>query len=848
MTTDQTHAAAKPTAPRPEGRGRRWLRAAHWAVRRLRHSPVTLVYAAALWIIGLVTGSLLHGPSAALLNKIGGGLPALADGRWWTVLTSGLWASSLGSYLGKTVLILLLVAPAERRIGAARTALILVVSQVGGSLLGAGIIKLGDLVGEPWLTSIADELDVGPATGAVGVGLALTCTMTTLWRRRIRLFLLVGIFITMLYIGHVQEVVRMAGGLVGLGAGLLMFGRAAGAPRWRASHHETRILVALAVAASALGAIVAAFSENPNGPLEPLSFLVAATGPDPETVREACTKAGSAGDCRAVHAEQLYDGLATFLALAPALLLLVIADGLRRGRRFAWRLGLVVHVILLALAVWLFVEAVNDPSFDWSDTESNVWYFINVAEALLPWAGIVVLLLFTRRHFDQRADRTSWLRLTELVGGALVLVSYIYVHLGYLIQEDFRPEPTLPDLIADLPTRFLAPAYLDLLPTRFLPHAQVARFIYVYLFMVFWVVALAGLLAFFWRGRTVAQTGAAERARRILTSGSGSTLSYMTTWPGNRYWFNDTGDVAVAYREIGGVAVTVGDPYGEETARAGAVRGFADFCSRRGVTPCFYSVTPKVTEEVEALGWSAVQVAEDTVVPLPELAFKGKKWQDVRTALNKAGKAGITAQWWTYENAPVGVVQQINAISEEWVADKGLPEMGFTLGGLDELKDRNVRCLVAVDADGEVHGVTSWMPVYRGGATVGWTLDFMRRRTDDAFRGVMEFLIASAALTLKDEGAEFLSLSGAPLARLDRGDQPGALQRLLDLTGRLLEPVYGFRSLFAFKAKFQPVYQPLYMAYPDPAALPAIANAIGRAYVPNMTAGQAIRLLAKLRD
>ena len=37
-------------------------------------------------------------------------------------------------------------------------------------------------------------------------------------------------------------------------------------------------------------------------------------------------------------------------------------------------------------------------------------------------------------------------------------------------------------------------------------------------------------------------------------------------------------------------------------------------------------------------------------------------------------------------------------LSEEWLAAKGLPEMGFTLGGLDELDDDAVRCLVAVDA------------------------------------------------------------------------------------------------------------------------------------------------------
>jgi phosphatidylglycerol lysyltransferase len=114
-------------------------------------------------------------------------------------------------------------------------------------------------------------------------------------------------------------------------------------------------------------------------------------------------------------------------------------------------------------------------------------------------------------------------------------------------------------------------------------------------------------------------------------------------------------------------------------------------------------------------------------------------------------------------------------MSGEWVAGKGLPEMGFMLGGIDELADENVRCLIAIDADGTVHGLTSFLPVYEDGTVVGWTLDFMRRR-EDALRGVTEFLI-----------------SGAPLARLDRGGRPDAVDRLVDLSSRALEPVYGFR-------------------------------------------------------
>ncbi|MDQ1658606.1 MAG: phosphatidylglycerol lysyltransferase, partial [Cryptosporangiaceae bacterium] len=131
------------------------------------------------------------------------------------------------------------------------------------------------------------------------------------------------------------------------------------------------------------------------------------------------------------------------------------------------------------------------------------------------------------------------------------------------------------------------------------------------------------------------------------------------------------------------------------------------------------------------------------------------------------------------------------------------------------------------------------------GHITGWTLDFMRRRTD-GFRGSMEFLIASAALNCQAEGAQFLSLSGAPLARLDRGQPAAGLQRTLDLAGKLLEPVYGFRSLFAFKEKFQPRHQPLYLAYPDPAALPAIGKAIGRAYLPHLTPRELTRLARKL--
>ena len=196
------------------------------------------------------------------------------------------------------------------------------------------------------------------------------------------------------------------------------------------------------------------------------------------------------------------------------------------------------------------------------------------------------------------------------------------------------------------------------------------------------------------------------------------------------------------------------------------------------------------------------------------------------------------------DEEPRPVVAQGRAISEEWVGDKGLPEMGFTLGGVEEALDPAVRVGLAVDATGSVHGVTSWLPVYApGGRVRGWTLDVMRRRPD-GFRPVIEFMIASACLALREQGAEFVSLSGAPLARgqeipADRLDQ---LERVLDRLGGALEPFYGFRSLHAFKAKFSPRYAPIHLAFRDEADLPRIGVALARAYLPDTSLRSLVRM------
>jgi lysylphosphatidylglycerol synthetase-like protein (DUF2156 family) len=624
-----------------------------------------------------------------------------------------------------------------------------------------------------------------------------------------------------------------------------------------ASRNETRVLVAIVVAATAVGPVIAAAAHTPIGPLAVLRFLLLSPAPDPDAVVRACL-GGIDRHCRAMEARQRLFGFGPALASAlPVIVLLVIAEGLRRGRRAAWVLGMAVNVVLAALGVWLGVLIANTPDEEmvaYSTAPGARAVLAIVVPALVP-SAVAALLWLTREQFEVKAPSRTHRRTAALAAAMFVGLSACYVVVGLAVSGQFDTPPTVLALLTDVPLRFLPPGYLGEVAPSFLPQGPVATLMSEWVGVVFWLVVVVGLLVGFVRARMDPAGADSAHARAILVEHGGADLAWITTWTGNSYWFSPapdpthSPDAAVAYRVIGGVALTTGDPIGRPERRAAAVTGFVATCAERGWVPAFYSVTSATRDACTALGLRSVQVAEEIVLPLAGLSFTGKRWQDVRTALNKADKQGITGEWLSYAKAPLAITDQIRAISEEWVADKGLPEMGFTLGGLPELADDAVRVLVAVDTDRTVHGVTSWMPVHRDGAIIGWTLDFMRRRSGpDAFRGVSEFLVASAARDLQEEGAQFLSLSGSPLARQDRGTGDARrLERVLDGLGAALEPIYGFRSLHAFKAKFQPEYAPLYLCYPDPAALPSIGLAIGRAYVPHIGARQSAKLLARLR-
>jgi phosphatidylglycerol lysyltransferase len=814
----------------------------------LRRGLVTSV----LIVVYLVTAIATHGfagPSASQSTELGTGFTQVVlRGRWWTPLTSVVVTNGGFELVFVLLCVVVLVGISERAMGSLRTLLAFVVTATLGAAIGITAQAVGNALGEVWSIRVSGFISLDPMTALAGVALTATAFAGRLWRRRVRVLLLAMLVVFMLYGGQPADLYRLCGGIVGVGLGYALR-PSDGSPFWpRSSHHEARVLIAAVTAITALGPAVTLLSRPRLGPLAPLGMLIANARPISHQTLDRCLQLQTSRDClRDVNLERISGVGPVLLTLLPLVALLIAALGILRGRSFGAWLAVVVNVAMAALAalyygfVPLFPEKSSTPVLGGLAWEMPLDLTICT---LFPIA-VAIVVLASMRHFTIRTSaRVVRLYLVGVVISLFVLAG-LYVVLGLAFGDQFRPRVTAVDLLSDLPDRFAPVGFLSIEPLEFRPAGPVAGILYDWVGPLFWLVVILGALAIITR-RSRREIVGRARAIELLRTGGGGSLSYWGTWEGNHYWFSPDGQAAVAYRVVNGIAVTTSEPFGNHQSALAAVAQFARYCDDNGWVPFYYGIHPEFAGACLEMGWSVAIVGDETIVYPAEWNTTGKQWQDVRTSINRAERDGVRSIWTRFSELTPRHVIQIEAISEAWVAEKELPEMGFTLGGIDELRDDEVGLMIAVNSADQIVGITSWLPSYTAGAVSGWTLDFMRR-VPDGPNGVMEFLIARSAEQFRQDGIEFLSLSTAPLTRNNASVlENTGIARMLRYIGARLEPVYGFSSLFNFKRKFQPEFRPVYMAYPDSLALPTIGIALARTYVPSMSPGQAVRFMRSL--
>jgi phosphatidylglycerol lysyltransferase len=303
-------------------------------------------------------------------------------------------------------------------------------------------------------------------------------------------------------------------------------------------------------------------------------------------------------------------------------------------------------------------------------------------------------------------------------------------------------------------------------------------------------------------------SGAALARAQPAIAASERASAYLALLGDKRLLFHESGQAFVMYGVQRRSFVSLGDPVGPRELRRELAWQFRELADRHGGLPAFYEVGTEDLPVYLELGLQLRKLGEEARVPLAGFSLAGGARKDLRGAQNRMAREGCRFEIVAPEGVPA-LLGELREVSDAWLREKNTREKRFSLGCFDPAYLE--RCPVAlVRRSGRVVAFANVLAPERREEI---TVDLMRHG-GDAPPGVMDFLFTELMLHAQAQGYRWFSLGMAPLA----GFEPHRLAPLWNRLGALLfrhgEHFYNFRGLRAFKDKFDPVWEPRYLASP----------------------------------
>jgi phosphatidylglycerol lysyltransferase len=298
--------------------------------------------------------------------------------------------------------------------------------------------------------------------------------------------------------------------------------------------------------------------------------------------------------------------------------------------------------------------------------------------------------------------------------------------------------------------------------------------------------------------------------------------------------FSTSGKAFIMFGRQGRSWISLFDPVGARSEWPELIWRFIEEATDHGGRAIFYQVRPESLSLYLDAGLRALKLGEYAFVPLQEFGLQGSKRADLRHAMNRAERDGLSFSV-TPANEVAPLLPDLRTVSAAWLAESRTREKGFSLGAFRD--DYVLRRPVAVVRQ---HGaIVAFANVLCTQQQSEVSVDLMRQ-LPSAPSGTMDFLFTQLMLHYKAQGVQRFALGMAPMAGMVTHELAPRWHRF----GRWLfdsgESFYNFRGLRSFKDKFLPVWEPRYLAAP-----PGMATLLSVADVTALIAGGLRGVIAK---
>ncbi|AXF14498.1 hypothetical protein CUJ87_08850 [Paraburkholderia caledonica] len=445
-------------------------------------------------------------------------------------------------------------------------------------------------------------------------------------------------------------------------------------------------------------------------------------------------------------------------------LLLFVARGLLRRLDAAWWMTLALAVLSLALSLTkglAFVEA-----------------------GVL--CTLIVLLLATRRRFN----RHSSLFAERFTAGWLVSVAMVLMLATWVMLFAFRDVPYTGDLWWQFAFDERAPRAL---------RATLAASLFAATFS-FWQL-LRPAPGHFVKPAPEDLHDAARIVRAQERSDAGLALMGDKS-----FLFSESREAFLMYAKYGRTWAALHDPVGPREEWAGLISKFVALAHAHGGRAAFYQVRANALPLYLDAGLSLMKLGEEAHVVLDDFDLKGSHRAHLRYALKRGERDGFTVEVIDQANVPASL-ETLRGISNGWLNSRDAREKSFSVAAFTD-EYLAAQSVMLVRQNGEPVAFVTFMTTdLNTEATVG-----VMRHVESASPYAMEYLFTQLALHLKQAGFRSLSLGIAPLSGMQPTPLASRWHRVAGIVWRFGGRFYNFRGLRAFKSKFQPHWEPRYLA------------------------------------
>ena len=295
-----------------------------------------------------------------------------------------------------------------------------------------------------------------------------------------------------------------------------------------------------------------------------------------------------------------------------------------------------------------------------------------------------------------------------------------------------------------------------------------------------------------------------------------STSAYLVYLADKALLWNADRTAFLMYAVQGRTWVALHDPVGPDDAVPGLIGQFLELVDDTDGIPVFYEVRRDHLHRYADFGLAFAKAGEEAIVPLASFSLDGGARKKMRFTYNRLQRDG--ASFRLIQPGDVrAILPELKSVSDEWLAQKGASEKGFSLGFFDEAYLARFPVCV-LEVGGRIEAFATLWP---GPDRVELSIDLMRHRAT-APTNAVEGLFVYLMLWGKSEGYEQFNLGMAPLSGLQGHSFATFWTRVAGYVYRYGQPFYRFQGLREFKEKFSPRWESTYLAYPGGLALPRV--------------------------